>query len=70
MMPEPSILSALVSAEGPQLFTAGACISGLKLKRVPIDTWSVKEKLCLASAVLRSGDQNWYVDTVDTSEFF
>ncbi|PSN47523.1 hypothetical protein C0J52_02243 [Blattella germanica] len=31
----------------------------LKLKRVPIDTWSVKEKLCLASAVLRSGDQNW-----------
>ncbi|XP_069700176.1 bromodomain-containing protein 8 isoform X3 [Periplaneta americana] len=31
----------------------------LKLKRVPIDTWSTKEKLCLASAVLRSGDQNW-----------
>lgn len=31
----------------------------LKLKRVPIDTWSIKEKLCLASAVLRSGDQNW-----------
>jgi len=31
----------------------------LKLKRVPVDTWSIKEKLCLASAVLRSGDQNW-----------
>ncbi|XP_021921058.1 bromodomain-containing protein 8 [Zootermopsis nevadensis] len=31
----------------------------LKLKRIPIDTWSIKEKLCLASAVLRSGDQNW-----------
>ncbi|KAJ9573738.1 hypothetical protein L9F63_008862, partial [Diploptera punctata] len=31
----------------------------LKLKRVPIDSWSVREKLALASAVLRSGDQNW-----------
>lgn len=31
----------------------------LKLKRVPMDSWSVKEKLALASAVLRSGDQNW-----------
>ncbi|XP_046383670.1 titin homolog isoform X2 [Ischnura elegans] len=31
----------------------------LKLKRVQIDTWTTREKLCLASAVLRSGDQNW-----------
>jgi hypothetical protein len=29
----------------------------LKLKQTPIDTWSVKEHLTLASAVLRSGDQ-------------
>ncbi|XP_072026754.1 bromodomain-containing protein 8-like isoform X2 [Amphiura filiformis] len=25
----------------------------------PTDQWSVKEKLCLASSVMRSGDQNW-----------
>uniref|UniRef100_A0A8D8D196 Bromodomain-containing protein 8 n=1 Tax=Culex pipiens TaxID=7175 RepID=A0A8D8D196_CULPI len=31
----------------------------LQLKRVPLDKWSVKEKLCLASAVACSGDQNW-----------
>jgi len=31
----------------------------LKLKQTPIDTWSLKEHLALASAVLRSGDQNW-----------
>jgi len=43
-------------------------ISGLKLKRVPVDTWSIKEKLCLASAVLRSGDQNWYVDGIDRAD--
>jgi hypothetical protein len=29
----------------------------LKLKQTPIDTWSVKEHLTLASAVLRTGDQ-------------
>ena len=32
---------------------------GLKLKRTVLDTWSIKEKLSLASLVLRSGDQNW-----------
>ncbi|KAI9562025.1 hypothetical protein GHT06_012990 [Daphnia sinensis] len=31
----------------------------LKMKMVSIDTWSVREQLCLASSVLRSGDQNW-----------
>lgn len=31
----------------------------LLLKRSPLDTWNVREKLCLASAVVRSGDQNW-----------
>lgn len=30
----------------------------LKLKR-SYDTWSTREQLCLASSVLRSGDQNW-----------
>ncbi|KAK9294554.1 hypothetical protein QLX08_010863 [Tetragonisca angustula] len=30
----------------------------LKLKR-PYDTWSTREQLCLASSVLKSGDQNW-----------
>ncbi|XP_034838809.1 bromodomain-containing protein 8 [Maniola hyperantus] len=27
--------------------------------RAPMDAWSTREQLCLASAVLRSGDQNW-----------
>lgn len=31
----------------------------LQRKRFPIDTWDIKEKLLLASAVVRSGDQNW-----------
>lgn len=31
----------------------------LNLKRVPLDKWSVREQLCLASAVASSGDQNW-----------
>nr|CAH7747821.1 unnamed protein product [Callosobruchus chinensis] len=31
----------------------------LQLKREPIDKWSIREQLCLASAVSRSGDQNW-----------
>lgn len=29
------------------------------MKRVPLDKWSVREQLCLASAVECSGDQNW-----------
>lgn len=31
------------------------------MKRVHIEPWTTKEKLCLASAVLHSGDQNWFV---------
>lgn len=31
----------------------------LKLKRVPLDNWSISEQLHLASAVACSGDQNW-----------
>ncbi|XP_015585456.1 bromodomain-containing protein 8 [Cephus cinctus] len=31
----------------------------LKLKRISYDTWSTREQLCLASSVLKSGDQNW-----------
>lgn len=31
----------------------------LKLKRAPSDIWSVREQLCLATSVLKSGDQNW-----------
>jgi len=31
----------------------------LKLKQAQIDTWSLKEQLYLASAVLKNGDQNW-----------
>ena len=31
----------------------------LNLKRTPIDTWSLREQLTLASSVLKSGDQNW-----------
>uniref|UniRef100_U5ET45 Putative mitochondrion n=1 Tax=Corethrella appendiculata TaxID=1370023 RepID=U5ET45_9DIPT len=31
----------------------------LQLKRLPLDKWSTREKLCLASAVQSSGDQNW-----------
>ncbi|XP_011505816.1 PREDICTED: bromodomain-containing protein 8 [Ceratosolen solmsi marchali] len=31
----------------------------LKLKRAPTDIWSIREQLCLASSVLKSGDQNW-----------
>lgn len=29
------------------------------MKRLPLDNWTVSEKLCLASAVAKSGDQNW-----------
>lgn len=31
---------------------------------VSLDTWSIREQLCLASSVLRSGDQNWYTITL------
>lgn len=31
----------------------------LQLKHEPLDQWSIRERLCLASAVVRCGDQNW-----------
>lgn len=31
----------------------------LQLNRTPLDKWSTREQLALASAVLSSGDQNW-----------
>lgn len=31
----------------------------LQIKRDPPDRWSVREQLCLALAVSKSGDQNW-----------
>uniref|UniRef100_A0A9J8CJP4 Bromodomain containing 8a n=1 Tax=Cyprinus carpio carpio TaxID=630221 RepID=A0A9J8CJP4_CYPCA len=30
-----------------------------KLLLGPTEPWSVREKLCLASSVMKSGDQNW-----------
>lgn len=29
------------------------------LKQTPVDVWSTREKLSLASSVLTAGDQNW-----------
>ncbi|XP_015179457.1 PREDICTED: bromodomain-containing protein 8 [Polistes dominula] len=31
----------------------------LKFKRISCDTWTTREQLCLASSVVKSGDQNW-----------
>lgn len=31
----------------------------LQINRTPLDKWSTREQLCLASAVSCSGDQNW-----------
>lgn len=31
----------------------------IQINRMPLDKWSVREQLCLASAVACSGDQNW-----------
>lgn len=31
----------------------------LQLKRIALDKWTIREQLCLASAVSCSGDQNW-----------
>lgn len=36
-----------------------ACSSKYRFKQTPTDVWSIRERLCLASSVLRSGDQNW-----------
>ncbi|XP_075533235.1 bromodomain-containing protein 8-like isoform X9 [Dermacentor variabilis] len=34
-------------------------LSEYRLKQTATDIWSTRERLCLASSVLRSGDQNW-----------
>lgn len=44
---------------GPSTPLAPGVQQRLLLKQTAIDTWSLKEQLGLASAVLRSGDQNW-----------
>lgn len=31
----------------------------LQINRTPLDKWSTREQLCLASSVACSGDQNW-----------
>ncbi|XP_006821018.1 bromodomain-containing protein 8-like [Saccoglossus kowalevskii] len=36
-----------------------AAVQRTLLKSAPTDKWSVRERLCLGSSVLRSGDQNW-----------
>ncbi|XP_037502215.1 bromodomain-containing protein 8-like isoform X2 [Rhipicephalus sanguineus] len=36
-----------------------ASSSKYRLKQTATDIWSTRERLCLASSVLRSGDQNW-----------
>lgn len=43
----------------------------MAVKTPPCQEWSIREKLCLASAVMRSGDQNWYVEviTIATDKF-
>lgn len=37
------------------------CISTVGIHTAPIPEWTVREQLVLASAVQRSGDQNWCV---------
>lgn len=49
--PGPSSISTTTTPAGAQ--------HRLMLKQTPIDVWSLREQLGLASAVLRSGDQNW-----------
>lgn len=34
-------------------------MTSVHVNRTPLDKWSTKEQLALASAVLSSGDQNW-----------
>ncbi|XP_050396095.1 bromodomain-containing protein 8 [Patella vulgata] len=36
-----------------------AALAKIRFKHGPLDQWSTKEQLALASSVMRSGDQNW-----------
>lgn len=48
-----------VAGHGPR--TLLPCPAEHKLLSAgPTEPWSIREKLCLASSVMRSGDQNWY----------
>ena len=55
----PTNLPPVSSTPGTPPNSALAVQQRLKLKQTPIDTWTLSEQLGLASAVLRSGDQNW-----------
>jgi len=41
-----------------RMASSSSSLSKLKPKK-PLDVWSTREKLCLASAVFKIGDQNW-----------
>ena len=57
--PTISMTNNLGSPTTPSTPLAPGVQQRLSLKQTAIDTWSMKEQLGLASAVLRSGDQNW-----------
>uniref|UniRef100_A0A2C9MAF5 Bromo domain-containing protein n=1 Tax=Biomphalaria glabrata TaxID=6526 RepID=A0A2C9MAF5_BIOGL len=48
----------MMESDLPNLSTVSTPNYRLKLKK-PLDVWSTREKLCLASAVFKIGDQNW-----------
>lgn len=41
------------------VFTLPTCVEHKLLVIGPTEPWSVREKLCLATSVMKSGDQNW-----------
>ncbi|KAK4885688.1 hypothetical protein RN001_001959 [Aquatica leii] len=45
--------------ERREVFVMASIQERLQIKREPLDKWSIREQLCLASAVAKSGDQNW-----------
>jgi len=57
--PSIAMANSLGSPATPTTPLAPGVQQRLSLKQTAIDTWSMKEQLGLASAVLRSGDQNW-----------
>ena len=57
--PTKPMVNSLGSPMTPTTPLAPGVQQRLTLKQTAIDTWSMKEQLGLASAVLRSGDQNW-----------
>lgn len=55
------VLTAAMKTEmpGDEPCSALLDLSEYRLKQTATDIWSTRERLCLASSVLRSGDQNW-----------